>query len=293
MRIDERVFGDVTILTMQGKIVLDEGHDLLRDTINNLVGQGRKKLVLDWADVPYIDSAGLQETVRAYMTCSRQGVSLKFCNLTPRLTDLFSITKLLTVFDTYDSIDDAVATFSTTRFEVSCPACKPLTWIAYVGTRFLLSCTDCDARFSPRVSPDTFAPLEETSADASRVVTAPVSDLWWFTYYENGYGPEGVHLTLAPPSTVAISGRLDLFAFDVVRMAWDAVPRPRRVLFDTTHVRLASPAGQARLDQLCASTDASRSVVVATPGERDRAIAALGSLENAAQSIDVRIRRRA
>jgi anti-sigma B factor antagonist len=279
---------------VKGKITLGEGDVLLRDTIKRIVGQGRKKIVLDLAELLYIDSGGLLQTVGSYTTVSRQGGRLVFCNPTKRIADLFSITKLLTVFEIYESIDEAVASFGTTRFEVSCPVCKPTAWTGYVGTRFLLSCTECDARFSPQVPADRLSPLEGPGADSSRVVSAPVSDLWWFTYYENGYGPEGVHLSFGRPSTVAITGRLDLFALDIVQMAWESVPRPRRVVFDTTHVRAASPVGRSRLDQLCAVGDgASRSVVLTTAGDRDRAIAALGSLENSPQSIDVNIRRRA
>ena len=74
--------------------------------------QGRKQLVLNLADVPYIDSAGLGEVVRTFTTVSRQGGNLKLLNLTKRITDLLAITKLLTVFDTYDSEQDAVQSFS-------------------------------------------------------------------------------------------------------------------------------------------------------------------------------------
>ena len=68
--------------------------------------------MLNLADVPYIDSAGLGEIVRTYTTVSRQGGSLKLLNLTKRITDLLSITKLLTVFETFDSENEAVQSFS-------------------------------------------------------------------------------------------------------------------------------------------------------------------------------------
>jgi anti-sigma B factor antagonist len=294
MQIDERVVGNVTVLDLKGKITLGEGDELLKDKINSLINQDRRNVVMNLADVPYIDSSGLGEIFRSWTTVTRQQGRLVFLNLTKRISDLLSITKLITVLEIYESEAEAVQSFVTSRFEVSCPVCKPTTWTGYVGARFLLSCTQCDARFSPSVSRDTLAPLERASAqDKSRAVTVPVKDLWWFTYYENGYGPEGVHLTLGRPSTVAITGRLDLFALDIVRIAWEAVPRPRRVLFDTTHVRLASPTGQARLNQLCAFADGSRAAILSQPADRDRTVAALGNLETTAQSIDVAIRRRA
>ena len=77
MQIDERQAGDVTILDVKGKLTLGEGDEVLKDKINSLVLQGRKKLVLNLADVPYIDSAGLGEIVRTYTTVSRQGGMLK------------------------------------------------------------------------------------------------------------------------------------------------------------------------------------------------------------------------
>lgn len=111
MQIEERAAGNVIILDLKGKMTLGEGDEILKDKINSLVLQGRKKLVLNLADVPYIDSAGLGEIVRTYTTVSRQGGSLKLMNLTKRITDLLSITKLLTVFETYDTEADAVRSF--------------------------------------------------------------------------------------------------------------------------------------------------------------------------------------
>ena len=113
MQIEERPVGDVMILDLKGKITLGEGDELLKDKVNSLINQGQKKIVLNLADVPYIDSAGLGEIVRTYTTVSRQGGSLKLLNLTKRITDLLSITKLLTVFETYDVENDAVRSFAT------------------------------------------------------------------------------------------------------------------------------------------------------------------------------------
>ena len=115
MQIEERAVGDVVVLDLKGKITLGEGDELLKDKVNSLVNQGQKKIVLNLADVPYIDSAGLGEVVRTYTTVSRQGGSLKLLNLTKRITDLLSITKLLTVFETFDTENDAVRSFSTAK----------------------------------------------------------------------------------------------------------------------------------------------------------------------------------
>ena len=115
MQIEERAVGDVMVLDLKGKVTLGEGDELLKDKVNSLVNQGHKKIILNLAGVPYIDSAGLGEVVRTYTTVSRQGGSLKLLNLTKRITDLLSITKLLTVFETYDTEADAVRSFSSAR----------------------------------------------------------------------------------------------------------------------------------------------------------------------------------
>ena len=112
MQIEERTVGDVVVLDLKGKITLGAGDELLKDKVNSLVNQGHRKIVLNLADVPYIDSAGLGEIVRTYTTVSKNGGSLKLLNLTKRITDLLAITKLLTVFETYESETDAVKSFA-------------------------------------------------------------------------------------------------------------------------------------------------------------------------------------
>ena len=111
MEIVERTVNDVTVLDLKGKMTLGEGDELLKDKINSLLASGKKRLLLNLEGVPYIDSAGLGEVVRTYTTVSRQGGSLKLLNLTKRIEDLLSITKLLTVFDTYDNEAEAVKSY--------------------------------------------------------------------------------------------------------------------------------------------------------------------------------------
>jgi anti-sigma B factor antagonist len=112
MQIEERIVEDVTILDLRGKMTLGEGDELLKDKVNSLVSQGHKKIVLNLTDVPYIDSAGLGEIVRTYTTVSRQQGKLKLLNVSKRVYDLLVITKLLTIFDSYDTEEDAVRSFA-------------------------------------------------------------------------------------------------------------------------------------------------------------------------------------
>ena len=112
MQIEQRTSGDVAIVAISGDITLSKGGDvLLKDKIQSLLQQGHRKIVLDMGKVSYVDSAGLGQLVQVYATTSHLGGSLKLLNLTKRLRDLLVLTKLLTVFDAYDSESEAIASF--------------------------------------------------------------------------------------------------------------------------------------------------------------------------------------
>ena len=112
MEIAERSSGDVKILDLHGKLTIGDGDELLKDKINSLVQQGHTRIVLNLGDVPYVDSAGLGQMVSSYRTVTRSGGSLRLLNLTARIREVLTITKLLTVFDTYESEAEALASFS-------------------------------------------------------------------------------------------------------------------------------------------------------------------------------------
>jgi anti-sigma B factor antagonist len=108
MEIHERTVGPVTILDLDGKLVLGDGDGLLKDKVNSLIFQGQQQIVLNLGGVPYIDSAGLGQLIASSTTVARQGGQLRLLNVTKRVQDLLSIVKLLTVFDVYTSEADAV-----------------------------------------------------------------------------------------------------------------------------------------------------------------------------------------
>ncbi|HXF05597.1 MAG TPA: STAS domain-containing protein [Blastocatellia bacterium] len=112
MTIKERRVNDVVILDIEGKILLGEGDVQLREAIQRLLQSGAKKILLNLADVPYIDSAGLGEIVRCYTTTRREGGELKLLNLTSRIRDLLTITKLITVFESFDTEEAALKSFA-------------------------------------------------------------------------------------------------------------------------------------------------------------------------------------
>lgn len=107
----ERQAGDVTILDLSGEVRIGEGSIALRDSIRNLADQGKKKVLLNLAGVKYMDSSGIGELIANYTTISRQGGQLKLLNLTDRIQNLLVITKLLTVFDSYEDEAEALKSF--------------------------------------------------------------------------------------------------------------------------------------------------------------------------------------
>jgi anti-sigma B factor antagonist len=111
MDIKERVVDGVSILDLSGKIVLGEGDVQIKERIRDLLSDGQRKILLNLGDVSYIDSAGLGSLISSYATTKREGGQLKLVNLTKRVQDLLAITKLITVFDTFDSEKEAVDSY--------------------------------------------------------------------------------------------------------------------------------------------------------------------------------------
>ncbi len=111
LNLTERQAGDITILDMDGKVTIGEGSVALRTTIRRLLGEGKKKILLNLGRVGYVDSSGIGELVSSYTAVNKEDGSLKLLNLTQKIQDLLAITKLLTVFDVYDSEADALSSF--------------------------------------------------------------------------------------------------------------------------------------------------------------------------------------
>ena len=111
LEVNERQAGDVTILDMNGSVRMGEGAVSLRNSIRGLIDQGKKKILLNLHGVKNIDSSGIGELIANYTTVSRDGGQLKLLNLTEKIQNLLVITKLLTVFDSYDNESEALSSF--------------------------------------------------------------------------------------------------------------------------------------------------------------------------------------
>jgi anti-sigma B factor antagonist len=111
MKISERQAGDITILDVEGRVMFGDGEENFRDAVTRLIEAGRVKLVINMAGVPYIDSAGISQLVRAFVTAGNRGGRMKLLHLSRRVRELLSITRLLTVWEAFDSEEEAVGSF--------------------------------------------------------------------------------------------------------------------------------------------------------------------------------------
>jgi len=111
LAITEKDSGGITIVEISGRITLGDESQLLRTRIKELLSQGKTRLVLDLAQVSYIDSAGLGTLVGGYTSAYNMGAIMKLANLTKKFHEQLNITKLVTIFDVYNTVDDALQSF--------------------------------------------------------------------------------------------------------------------------------------------------------------------------------------
>jgi anti-sigma B factor antagonist len=111
MNVNVRKVGDVTILDLKGKITIGSGDVVLRNSVQEVMNSGATKVLINMRDVSTIDSSGIGELVSAYTTATNRGAKLKLFNLPAKVTDILTITQLITVFDVFDNEDEAVRSF--------------------------------------------------------------------------------------------------------------------------------------------------------------------------------------
>lgn len=111
MRVSTRQKGDVTIVDLNGKITIGAGDIALRNAVQQAIESGTKNVLINLHEVSTIDSSGVGELVSAYTTATNRGIRLKLVNLPDKVADILTVTQLITVFDVYDTEDDAIAAF--------------------------------------------------------------------------------------------------------------------------------------------------------------------------------------
>jgi anti-sigma B factor antagonist len=253
LKISTRFVADVVILDMDGRITLLDGSVEFRDFIKGMLAEGKRKILLNLADVRYIDSSGIGELTVAHHTTRGQGGSLKLLNLTQKVHDLLQITKLFTVFDVFDDENKALESFTAPDLHCCCPLCgwpsgPPVVagvWIVWPPQ----VCRNgrCEANFSVDCC---------KSQDQAQVKSIHIRT----------YKDEYFELLTGPPFAIRVVGRLDLFSSPALKKAWQALPVPRKVIVDLGGATEVDEAGREALVGLLANREKDAIAVVSLEG---------------------------
>jgi anti-sigma B factor antagonist len=282
LRITERQAGDVTILDIAGNVTLDTAATF-RDTVRRLADEGKKKLLLNMEGVHYIDSSGIGELVSAYTTVRNCGGILKMMTLRKKPRDLLLITKLYTVYETFGGESAALRSFQPglSLLYCTCPVCR--------GRADSMAEEDCDP--ASQICPVCGARFTIDPPLKSSTVVA-VRGAWIESFLD-----EYFEIVPGPPFTVKVVGRLNLFTTFALRKTWNAVPIPRRIVFDLAQATEVDDEGRRALRALLAAGERDTKVTVSLEGlapeladgfpaeppfysGRDAAIAALGDISD-------------
>jgi anti-sigma B factor antagonist len=219
MRILTRQVSEVTILDISGRLTLEGGGSYaLRDAVRTELQRGHRNILLNLAEVHYIDSSGNGEIVSAFTTVSNDGGKLKLISLTKRLHDLFQITKLYTVYEIFEDEATAIRSFEglIPSLRARCPLCKqwstPSSNTAHA--QFTQNCWFCGPQFVIKE--------EGTTGHLARVTGISMSGNWNTT----------IVLTCGYPFELAIRGQLNMFSADRMRRLWEVIPAPCCLLLD-------------------------------------------------------------
>ena len=112
MKVSARTNNDVEVISLQGKITIGAGDTQLRESITQALNGGKNKILLDMQGVTTIDSSGIGELVGAFTTVTNRGGKLKLLHLPSKVNDLLHVTQLITVFEVYETEEEAVKSFA-------------------------------------------------------------------------------------------------------------------------------------------------------------------------------------
>ncbi len=216
LKISERNIDDVTILDLDGRITLGNNSGSFRDAVRSLTAKGKRKIILNFSNVGYIDSSGLGEVFSALTTVKNSGGSLRFINLPWKIRALLQMTKLYGVCDVFDSEETAIRSFRPGLRYCHCPFCLRRTTPPssdFRGRWDEQSCPACNCKFMavcwPESSPEAFVTHVQIQT----------------------YPDEYLEVVPGSPDTVRVQGRLNLFSSFALKKIWQAMPRARRIAF--------------------------------------------------------------
>lgn len=107
-----RKAGEITVVELKGKITIGAGDLQMREAIQAALAEGARKLIVDMSAVTTIDSSGVGELVGCFTTATHKGAKMKLMNLPAKISDVLTVTQLITVFDVYSNEAEAVASFN-------------------------------------------------------------------------------------------------------------------------------------------------------------------------------------
>ena len=282
LRITTRQVGDVTILDIGGNLTLDTC-GTFADAVRKLADEGKKKVLINMEDVYYIDSSGIGVLVSAFTTVKNRGGVLKMMTLTKKLRDILQITKLYTVYETFGGESAALRSFQPglSLLYCTCPVCHKRADSMAEDDRDPAPqiCPVCGARFT--IDP----PLRGSAVVAVRSARI---ESFLGEYFE---------IVPGPLFTVKVVGRLNLFTTFALKKAWNAVPIPRRIVFDLAQATEVDDEGRRALLALLATREKDTRAAVSLEGlaleladafpaeppfypSRDAAVAALGDISD-------------
>jgi anti-sigma B factor antagonist len=234
IKMSTRLVGDVVILDFDGRITLAEGSSELRDFVKRMLAEGNKKILLNLADVNYIDSSGLGELFSSLNRTRIQGGVIKLLSLTQKIRDLLQVTKLYTYFDVYVDEKEALESFTGPALYCCCPLCGSASGPPALAGGFIT--------WPPQLCRNARCGAKFTAYSSQNENQARVESVRIQTYKD-----EYLELLSGPPFTVKIVGRLDLFSSPALKKAWQALPVPRKVIFDMSGATEIDEAGRGAL----------------------------------------------
>jgi anti-sigma B factor antagonist len=252
LKFTTHMVGDVSILRLDGRIVLGEESSSLEAIIRSLISDQRRKIILNVANVTFLDSAGNGKLAAAHHYIRSKGGVLKLCHLGGKLLETLQVTKLLSIYDCYYTEADALKSFDSPSLYCFCPACGERCGPSrtHAGYWVEQSCNNpsCGAQFSIGDS--------QRSKDL-----ASITRLTFQTYQNESFEIRADH-----PFKCQILGRLDLFSSSALQKSWLAIPSPRRVVFDLQRTTEINDAGRTALITLLAGKEDGSKATVSLEG---------------------------
>lgn len=252
LKITEKSAGDVTILDLDGRLVIGEESASLRAKVLELLSENKKEILINMDGVTFIDSVGNNSLAGIYVNVRRQGGRLKFMNLTQRVSDIFQVTRNFTFLEVYDNEKDALKSFGFDTLYCQCPVCGKPSGPPLLGNAFWppQTCSDwhCNAQFEVLASGSSH---EEVLVEKICIRT---------------YGKEYFEILSGAPTVLRVVGRLNLFSSSALARAWQSIPTPRNVVFDLQQASEIDKAGREALLTFLARSEQGSRVVVSLEG---------------------------